>query len=169
MEKQLSFEQALVKIVEEKIEQMGRRRHSAFARFVFGEDHGVRTWRYHRTGDRRIIALEHTCRMAEFFGQNVGEFITSIYSEAVEKNLIVPMEKRKPEALLIDAIKRLLAERGAKPSSFYYAIFGDATGADIWEEYAKGNFTRPITYAETRKIADFFGMKYAEFMEFANQ
>ena len=167
MEK-LSFEQALVKIVEEKIEQMGRRRHAAFGRFVYGEDNGLRTWRLARVGGRRNITLDEACRMAEFFGQNIGEFITGIYSEAVEKDLFVPAEKRKPEALLIDAIKRLLAERGARPSDFWYAIFGNA-GADIWEEYAKGNFARPITYAETRKIAEFFGMKYAEFMEFANQ
>jgi hypothetical protein len=168
MEKQFSLDQALVKIVEEKIDQMGKRRHSAFGRFVFGESHGVRTWRGARVGDRRNITLDDTCRMAEFFGQNIGEFITEIYTQAVEKNLFVPVEKRRPEALLIDAAKRLLAERGTRPSDFWYAIFGNA-GADIWEEYAKGSFDRPISYAETRNIAEFFGMKYAEFMEFANQ
>jgi len=168
MEKQLSLDHALIKIVEEKIEQMGSRRHSAFGRFVFGESHGVRAWRLARIGGRRNITLDDACRMAEFFGQNISEFIAEIYSEAVAKSLFIPAEKRKPVILLIDAVKRLLAERGTRPSDFWYAIFGN-TGAAIWEEYAKGNFARPITYEETRKIADFFGMKYAEFMEFANQ
>jgi hypothetical protein len=169
MESQSSFEQALVKIVEKKVEQVGRQKHAAFGRFVYGEANGLRTWRLARIGGRRNITLDEACRMAEFFGQNIAEFIAEIYSEAVAKSLFVPAEKRKPEALLIDAIKRLLAERVTRPSRFYYAVFGRAAGTDIWEEYAKGNFARPITYAETRKIADFFGMKYAEFMEFANQ
>jgi hypothetical protein len=169
MERKISLEQALTTVVEEKLEQMGEGKHAPFGRFVFGEKRGARTWRDARIGGRRNITFDDVCRMAEFFGQNIGEFVTEIYSEAIEKNLFVPLEKRKPEAALVDAVKRLMAERVPRPSKFYYAVFGDATGAAIWEEYAKGNFTRPITYAETRNIAEFFGMKYAEFMEFANQ
>ncbi len=168
MEKIPALEHALAKIVEEKLDQMGGRKHAPFGRFVFGEDNGPRVWRLIRAGQRRSITIDETCRMAQFFGQNIAEFIAKIYAAAIEKKLIVPMENLKPEALLVDAVKRLLAEQGARPSRFYKTVFGDK-GEEIWASYASGDFKRSLTYAETRDIAAFFKMKYSEFMDFANQ
>lgn len=88
MESQTSFEKALVAVVTDMLKEKGIK-HSPFGRFVFGETSGVRLWRIAREEARgKTITVNEFYRMAEFFEQELPEFVWKVCQRAKEKGLL---------------------------------------------------------------------------------